>query len=423
MWDTGAGTREPAWEPAETEFEIDLFDVVHTVEGPYAVGASGTLVADTGSGWDVVFDDGPATREAQLQAADVTADGRRVWMVGTSGVVACYDVEQARKFDYSSPDGMTSTWEGVAVAGRKGREKVLAANGSGEVLPFLVDGFEIDWGQPRKPAGKGANVAALAASPDGVGYAIDTAGNAFKTTQREGWAEIGILDSQLKLHDIHAGANGRVYVAAGDGNVYRYDDSYESWTPIGVTDGIALRAIDVAVYENGTGEMVVVGDDGSLYERVGDERWVKQPTPVDATLHGLSVGDLDVAVGTGGTVLERPQSTRYDRSSADGDTYDGRGETYDEPTDRRRTADADDAADGSDSEDGDAVGDGDDASDLTTGEVLVVLADELDIEELSSAAGYNTTEIQQRLIELADEVGVDPTRVRSALATDGGNDS
>ena len=476
MWDTVQGERKPEWQPAETPFDIGLFDVVQTVEGPYAVGASGTLVANHGDGWEVVFDDGPATRDSQLRAADVTDDGRRVWMVGTSGVIACYDVEQRRKFDYSYPEEMTSTWEAVAVAGEKGYEKVLAANGSGEILPFIVDGFEVSWGELSKPAGKGANVAALAATPDGVGFAIDTSGNAFKTTSRDGWTRIGILDSQLVLYDVYAGANQRVYVTASDGNVYRYDDSYEDWTPIGVADGVALRAIDVELYDDGSGEMVVVGDDGSLYERVGDERWVELPSPVDAALRGLSVGEDDVAVGADGTVIERPAETRYDRSSPDGDPYDGRGEQYDEPTDRRNESDADggstdgerDGSGGSESQDdggedgqndgtegdepqsgtggedgqndgteGDEPQSGTDgentqndgtgsdgtqdgtAAELTTDELLVLLAEELEIANLSSAAGYNVTRLQQKLIELADEVGADPTRVRSALATGG----
>ena len=199
MWDASEGERRPEWRAVETDFDVDLFGVVQTAEGPYAVGDSGTLVADRGDGWEIVFDDGPVTREAQLRAADVTADGRRVWMVGTSGVVACYDVEQRRKFEYSYPDEMTSTWEAIAVARRKGEEKVLAANGSGEVLPFVVDGFDVNWGRLRKPAKKGANVAALAATPDGVGFAIDTSGNAFRTSSAAGWERIGVLDSQLKL--------------------------------------------------------------------------------------------------------------------------------------------------------------------------------------------------------------------------------
>lgn len=303
----------------------------------------------------MLFDDGAATREAQLRAADVTSDGRRVWLVGTSGGVACYDVEQRREFDYSSPEETTSTWETIAVTG----EKVLAANGSGEVLPFVVvGGFDVNWGRLRKPAKKGANVAALAATPDGVGFAIDTSGNAFRTSAEDGLQRIGALDSQRRLYDVWAGENQRVYVSAGDGCVYRYDDSVGDWAPIGVTDGVALRSIDVEIDDDDVGQMVVIGGDGSLYQRLGDEHWIRLPSPTNLSLLGRSVGgDLDVAVGNGGTVLERPQRARTAGTSPDGDQYDGRGENYDQPTDERRHSHGTDDDGTSESEGGDGSSD------------------------------------------------------------------
>ena len=146
---------------------MPLFGVVHTIEGPYAIGSGGTLVADRGGGWEVIFDDGPATRDNQMRAMDVTDDGERLWMLGSSGAMACYDVEQRKKFDYSYPNGMTSTWEGITVAGERGAEKALATNGSGEVLPFTIDGFDVDWGQLDKPAGKGSKMPGSRPAPRG----------------------------------------------------------------------------------------------------------------------------------------------------------------------------------------------------------------------------------------------------------------
>ncbi|MFD1566483.1 hypothetical protein ACFSAU_03175, partial [Halolamina litorea] len=158
MWQNGEGGNEPEWRTVETEFNINLFGTVQTVEGPYAVGEGGHLVADRGDGWEVIFDDGPSTRQNQLRAMDVTDDGKRVWMVGSSGAMACYDVEERKKFDYSYPNEMTSTWEAIAVCGDRGNEKVLAANGSGEVLPFIISGYDVNWEPMSKPAGKGSNV-------------------------------------------------------------------------------------------------------------------------------------------------------------------------------------------------------------------------------------------------------------------------
>ena len=80
----------------------------------------------------------------QLRTLDVTDDGKRLWFAGSSGTIGCYDVETNRKYDYSYPNEMTSTWESIAVSGNTGSEKLLIANGSGEVLPASVDGFTIN---------------------------------------------------------------------------------------------------------------------------------------------------------------------------------------------------------------------------------------------------------------------------------------
>ena len=360
MWQNGDRGDGAEWSEAETDFSINLFGTVQTAEGPYAVGEGGVLVADRGDGWEVILDDGPATRQNQLRAVDVTDDGKRIWMVGSSGAMACYDVEQRRKYDYSYPGEMTSTWEAIAVCGDRGTEKVLAANGSGEILPFIVDGFDVNWEPMSKPAGKGSNVAALAATPDGIGFAVDTSGNAFKTTP-EGWEDIGVVNAQVKFYDVYAGANQEVYIAAGDGRIYRYDDSYHSWTPIGVTDTTSLRSIDIEE-QDGERRMVVLGNNGSIFERSGGDRWEELPSPTSASLFDLSLGDLDVAVGKAGTVLERPSpNAAEDGSSADGDSYDGRGENYDgdsqrnvgtqEPTDRGPSESPKDSTDDDGAED------------------------------------------------------------------------
>jgi hypothetical protein len=116
-----------------------------------------------------------------------------------------------------------------------------------------------------------------------------------------------VLDSERRLYDVWAGENQRVYVSAGDGWVYRYDDSAGDWTPIGVTDGVALRSIDVEIYDD-VGEVVVIGGDGSLYQWLGDEHWIRLPSPTSSSLLGLSVGgDLDVA--------EFAAATEYDAAA------------------------------------------------------------------------------------------------------------
>jgi hypothetical protein len=136
---------------------------------------------------------------------------------------------------------MTSTWEEVTVSGPRGTEKALAANDSGEVLPFTIDGFD-----------------------------VDTSGNAFNTAVESGWGDIGVVNAQVTFDDVYAGANQQVYLAGGDGRIYRYDDSSHRWTPIdvtrthsvlvgrrepqalvNVTDGDALRSVDVYGADDG----------------------------------------------------------------------------------------------------------------------------------------------------------------------------
>ncbi len=360
MWELGPDANEPEWRSVESPFQQTLFAVVNTVEGPYAIGDGGTLLADRGDGWEIVLDDGPRTRDNQLRGMDVTDDGKRIWFAGSSGALGCYDVTTRKKYDYSNPNEMTSTWEGLAVSGPAGSEKVLVANGSGEVLPFTIDGFDEDWNRLQKPASKGSNVAALAAAPDGVGYAVDTSGNAFRTTATEGWEDIGIVNAQVKFYDIFAGREGRVYVAAGDGRIYRYDDSYHSWTPIGVAEK-SLRAFDV----HGD-QMVVIGAGGTIYERDGSTRWQKLSSPVGVQLYDVTLGYPDIVVGNSGTILERPRKEpRQAGLSPDQDQFDARGEYFDADENAPGESAAGDSTTDGGSTDGSTSSDGSTADDST----------------------------------------------------------
>lgn len=309
------GSSGPEWQVVEqVPVEDTLFDVAHTADGPYAVGESGTLIADRASddgGWEVIVDAGPATKNNKLTAVSVTTDGKRIWFLGSSGSLGCFDVTTGKKYDYSFPKGMTSPWQALTVGGKAGSEIALAANGSGEVLPFALDGFEVDWGKVSKPMA-GASITALG-SNDETAYAVDTSGNAYKTTPNDGWVKVGIPNAQVALHDLYVGANQTVYVAADDGRIYRYDDSAKDWTPIDVAKA-ALHAVDL--YED---QLVVLGGDGIIYQRTtGGDRWSKTRSPVETTLYGLALGHPDLAVGKSGTVLVRKRRGSADESKSSG---------------------------------------------------------------------------------------------------------
>jgi hypothetical protein len=292
----------------------------------WATAASSLRIGGGGDSWGVVTDAGPNASQNQLRSLAVTDDGKRLWFLGSSGAIGCYDVETSRKSDYSFPREKTSTWESIAVSGAAGSEKVLAGNGSGEILPFTIDGFDVNWNMVSKPDKQGATMTDLAADAKGYGYGIDTSGNVFTTTKDDGWERVGINNAQEKFYGIWGGQQGRIYVTAGQGRLYRYDDSYQDWTPLQIAEQGALRAFDM--YDD---QMVVLGDGGLVYQRIdGGERWEKIPTRTEDALNDLALGEPDIAVGDDGTVLRRLRgTTREAGKNPDGDNFDGRGEIYD----------------------------------------------------------------------------------------------
>ncbi|WP_435096822.1 WD40/YVTN/BNR-like repeat-containing protein [Halarchaeum sp. P4] len=328
MWSDSATVRE--WQTAESPTQKTLYQVVQTARGPFAVGSSGVIVTRRDGEWLTVVEHGPATRDNALRGIDVTDDGKRVWYLGGSGALGCYDVETDRKYDYSFPQGKTSTWTGIAVAGKAGSEKALAANGSGTVLPFAIDGFDVDWAPATKP-GSGSTIAALAAAPDGTGFAVDTSGSAYKTTADDGWEDIGVVNAQVGFNDISAGPNGRVYVAGGTGKLYRYDDSYNAWTPIQV----GANALETVAIDDQT--VLVAGGGGQIYQRTPSDdvpRWDRLHSPTNKTIRDVALGQTDVGVTSGGGIIVRDGSgterkNESDGTSPDGDNYEGRGEQYD----------------------------------------------------------------------------------------------
>ncbi|WP_435095768.1 WD40/YVTN/BNR-like repeat-containing protein [Halarchaeum sp. P4] len=292
----------PEWEPVDTPFDVDLFDVVQSAHGPYAVGASGTVAAKRTGDWTTVVESGPGAKNRTLRAADATDDGERVWFAGASGAVGAYDVTKGKKYDHSNAGhSVTSSWEAITVTGKTGEEQGYVANGSGAVIPFSVNRAEVTWSDPVEPGG-GANITAIATASDGMAYAIDNDGKAYQTKVGAGsWEKIGVLNAQVSFTDIYAGPGGQVYVAAGDGRLYRYDPSAKNWTPVDVAN-TALKAVDV--FQN---QVVTIAADNTIYWRNVEKasRWTQAKAPVGSDLLALALGYPDVAVGKAGTVIHR----------------------------------------------------------------------------------------------------------------------
>jgi hypothetical protein len=307
------------WVEADLPTGETMYGVVQTVRGPVAVGTDGLVLGRGPAGWERLVERGPAARSNSLYDVDVTGDGERVWFAGSSGALGMYDVVDRRKYDFSAPMGKTSTWESVAVDGHGEDTRLLVANGSGEVVGAVFD----EAGRPRfgesTEPGSGSTLSAVDIA-GGVGYAADTSGGVYRLRTDE-WETIGVDGAAVDFRDVLGTATeddpdgnrdaddgdgaagpadeGRLLVTGDGGLVYRYDPAFDRWTPIvvGTADVHALDAADRRT--------VAVGDQGAIHGRTDDADWRRVPSPVAAELLDVALGPLDVAVGEGGTALER----------------------------------------------------------------------------------------------------------------------
>lgn len=287
-----------AWTEAESPTAKTLYGVVQSIEGPYAVGGSGIVLARRSDGWRVVLERGPTAQGNTLRGAAVSDDGRNVWFAGGSGVVGAYDAIDEQLTDYSAPKGKTSTWEDVAAAGPAGSERVYLVNGSGEVLSGTRDGGTMTWDDAVKPGG-GSSAKAVSFLDADRGYVCDTNAKVYETTDGGGsWNAIGIDGGSVGLYDVAPTDPDAIDAAGGDGSILRYNGAV--WTKLSVSQS-ALYALD---RRESAG--LAAGGSGRVYERTPDG-WEQTETPTAATLRGVALGTQhpDVAVGSGGTVLER----------------------------------------------------------------------------------------------------------------------
>ncbi|WP_226004165.1 hypothetical protein [Natrinema salinisoli] len=317
-----AQSNDTEWQQVESPTGKSLNDAVDTAAGPFAAGANGNVVARVGGDWQKVVDYGPQARSRRLTGIDATDDGRAVWFVGGSGVIGEYDVETRTLTNYSAPGGKTSTWEDCAVRGSAGEnERVYFVNGSGELLAGVrQDSGAMQYNEVVKPGG-GSTI-------PGIDFYDREAGHVSTTSQFVGetadggetWDQIGIGFAGGAFFDLASQGERDVNVAAGSGIIYRYDGF--RWTPHVVDDNRrAIRAVD----RDGEGGLAA-GDGGAIYERQSAGQWKSYETDLESKLSGVASGSAyDVAVGDGGTILERtvgaPDSGDGDGNSTD--TGDG----------------------------------------------------------------------------------------------------
>jgi photosystem II stability/assembly factor-like uncharacterized protein len=296
------------WTEVESPTSKTIYGVSMTTEGPVAAGASGNVLQRIDGTWEIVVENGPNTRKSGLRALAVTDDGKRVWFAGSSGALGAYDVTTGTKYNYSAPEGKTSTWEAITLTGSRDAETIHVANGSGEVLIGTTDEDGcVSWGSVTKP-GSGSTIPAIdyRESDTTVGHAVDTSSNAFETTDGgQSWERVGIPNSQVNLNDVISftrDGTQRVYVAAGGGKVYRLDCACMLWTPTDLGSG------DLLGITRSAGDKLVCGSGGQLHEKREGASWERLTSPVSSDLNEITYGGTDypdVAVGRSGVILER----------------------------------------------------------------------------------------------------------------------
>ncbi|GAB7093800.1 hypothetical protein JCM30237_09520 [Halolamina litorea] len=306
------------WQSVESPTSKTLYGVSNTTRGPHAVGSTGDIVARRSNGnWEKVVDVGPAARSNSLRTMAVTDDYKRIWFAGGSGALGCYDVEEGLKYNYSAPNGMTSTWEGISVTGDQGSERVQVFNGSGEVIIGTYDDQNcMVFGSPNKPGG-GSRVPAVdfREKATSVGHAVDTSSQVYESRDGgETWENVGIPNSQVGHYDVisYIDSNDQefVYVASDGGYLYRMNCDCNTWTPI----GLGTKRLSCVTHDMND-NLLVSGSSSTIYEKLDDQEWNSVESPVQADFYEAAYGRTtypdgtetpDVIVGSSGTIIERP---------------------------------------------------------------------------------------------------------------------
>lgn len=305
------------WTEAESPVSKTLYGVSNTTRGPHAVGTAGNVLARRTDGWVKVVDVGPAARSNDLRTMGVTDDFKRIWFAGASGALGSYDVEEGLKYDHSAPNEMTSTWEGISVAGEQGSETVHVYNGSGEhVIGSYDEQNCMQWGEPNKPGG-GSRVPAVdfREKETSVGHAVDTSSQVYESTDSgESWSNVGIPESQVGIYDVisyrDSDDNPFVYAAADDGLLYRMNCNCDTWTPLGLGSS-RLSTVTHDMEDN----LLAAGSGSSIHEKVDDDKWTSLESPVETDFNEAIYGRTDypdsdqhspdVIVGASGNIIER----------------------------------------------------------------------------------------------------------------------
>jgi len=281
------------WTDVESPTGNTLHDVEDTATGAYAVGGGGVVIERTDEGWRKVLDGGPTGNGNDVYGADVTDDGKRLWFVGASGAIGEYDVQTGNLEDHSAPMDVTNNFNDVAVTGEASEANVYVAGDSGKMYYSFENGREETW--EYVTPGSGSNINAVDFYDDRKGHIVDGNKTVFRTEDGEAWDKLGIADANVNFYGVDSDGPDDVWVSGGGGMIFRWDGS--EWTPTDTGDA-SLRDIELA-----GGDGWTVGGGGKVYRY--DGTWSATETPTGENLQAVVPDSPTVAVGAGGTIIER----------------------------------------------------------------------------------------------------------------------
>jgi len=258
----------------------------------FAVGGSGVVLKRTSNSWRTQLDGGPSGNGNDLYGSDMTDDGKRLWFVGASGAIGEYDIRSGSLENRSAPMDVTNNFNDVAVTGEAGDASVYVAGDSGKMYHSFENGEEGSWDDVTP--GSGSNVNAVGFFGGREGHIVDGNKTVFETDDGSTWGKIGIEDANENFYGVDPDGPADVWVCGGGGMIHHWNGS--EWTPADTGDA-ALRDIEV---EGGDGWTV---GGGEVYQY--DGTWTQTETPTGQNLNAVVRGDPGIAVGAGGTIIER----------------------------------------------------------------------------------------------------------------------
>ncbi|MFC6973861.1 hypothetical protein ACFQL1_02955 [Halomicroarcula sp. GCM10025709] len=280
------------WDTIETPLDGTLYDVVRTADGPYAVGAAGTILERTANGWETVVQGGPTGNGNTLYGAGTTYFGERLWVVGSSGAIGEYNVRTGNFNDYSAPNDVTNNFNDVAVTGMADYANVYVAGDSGKIYSSFDNGATGTWDSVTPGSGSAINAIDFHGSRSG--HAVDGNKTVFTTDDGSTYDQLGIENANVNFHGVDSDGADDVTVSGGGGVVYTWNGS--EWRTADTGDA-TLRDIET---EGDAG--LTVGGGGKVYRY--DGQWVQESTPTGQNLKSVVRGSTDIAVGAAGAVIE-----------------------------------------------------------------------------------------------------------------------